>query len=372
MKKEYHFIKEIREQPEVVKQTLQDLDQQLKSIAQKYHDKVDRIIMTGCGDPYLLGKGAVYAFENWAKIPAEAIEAADLSMYRRETMDEKSLVILISSSGKTIKVIDSAKAAKEAGAPRFGLVNLVPSSLTENVDEYLQTRAGWSDSFPTKQTITALAALLSLALHWAEISSSLPKKKIDSLRDELYSDMPAKMQACLKLEADMERLSKEYLEAPIYAFVGSGPNLCTGLLAAAKMKETSQSRSEACNLEEYAHLHGLSLKPGDPVFLLTYPGAIGKACLDLSKRILVNDGRITVVGPESEKENWQEVKCHYFSVPDHSEIFAPLLCWIPLQMFAYYVSINKDRNPDKPIDHRDILEKSYDIYTSPLEGWDER
>ena len=372
MKKEYQFIEEIREQPEKVRRTLLDLDQQIRKIAEQYHDKVDRIIMTGCGDPYLLGLGAVYAFEKWAKIPAEAIEAAELSQYRTDMINEKTLVILISSSGKTIKVLDSAKIAKEAKAPSFGLVNLAPSSLTEEVDSYIQTKAGWSDSFPTKQTTTALAVLLSLALYWAELSKTLPKATVENLRNELYTEVPAKMQKCLELEKDMERLSEEYLEAPIYAFVGSGPNLCTALLSAAKMKETSQSRSEACNLEEYAHLHGLSLKPGDPIFLFSCPGIISDAGLGLSKRILVNGGKLTVVGPESEKPKWQDTKCHFISVPDHTELFASLLCWVPLQIFAYYTAIKKDRNPDKPIDHKDILEDSYDIYSSPLEGWDER
>lgn len=372
MKREYHFIKEIREQPERLRETLLELDPQIKKIAEKYHDKVDRIIMTGCGDPYLLGLGAVYAFENWAKIPAASIEAAELSMYRNDLINEKSLVILISSSGKTIKVIDSAAAAKKANAPNFALVNLAPSSLTEQVDEYLQTKAGWSDSFPTKQTTTALAVLLALALHWAAFSGMLSKEKIDLFRDELYNGVPEMMGKCLELEEEIRKLSEEHLDAPIYTFIGSGPNLCTALLSAAKMKETSQSRSEACNLEEYAHLYGLSLKPNDPVFLLTYPSNIGKAGYDLSKRILVNEGRLIVVGPESEYHNWQNVKCRYFSVPDHTEIFAPLISWIPLQLFAYFTSINKGRNPDKPIDHKDILEESYDIYTSPLEGWDER
>jgi len=371
MKKEYHFIKEIREQPEVIRKSLEAAEPLVKEIAQKYAGKVERIIMTGCGDPYILGIGASYAFENWAKVPAESIEAAELSMSRSRLFNDKTLVILISSSGKTIKVIDSARLAIKNHAPHFGLTNLVPSTLTEISQDYIQTRAGWSDSFPTKQTTTALAILLALALEWAELAETLKKSEITALRKELYEDVPKAVAACLLLEDEMKALAEKYLNAPIYAFVGSGPNLCTAMLSAAKMKETSQSRSEACNLEEYAHLHSLSLKPGDPVIFFPYPGVYGKAYREITKRILTYGGKLIVVAPEKEKPHWQEIDSEFFAVPNHSEMFGALISWIPLQMFAYHTSIGKGRNPDKPIDHQDI-ESSYTIYTSPLEGWEDR
>jgi glucosamine--fructose-6-phosphate aminotransferase (isomerizing) len=292
-------------------------------------------------------------------------------MSRTGLLNDKTLVILISSSGKTIKVIESARLAIDNHAPIFGLTNLVPSSLTEISQDYIQTQAGWSDSFPTKQTTTALAVLFALALEWAELSGTLPNDEITALRQELYKDVPKAVEACLLLDNEMKALAEKYLNAPIYAFVGSGPNLCTAMLSAAKMKETSQSRSEACNLEEYAHLHSLSLKPGDPVFFIPYQGTYGVAYREISKRILAYGGKLIVVAPEKEKLNWQEIGSDFFAVPDHSEMFGPLISWIPLQIFAYHTSIGKGRNPDKPIDQKDI-EIGYNIYTSPLEGWDDR
>jgi glucosamine--fructose-6-phosphate aminotransferase (isomerizing) len=371
MTKEYHFIKEIREQPEVIQKSLDTAKSFVKEIAQKYVGKVDRIIMTGCGDPYMLGIGAVYAFENWAKIPAESIEAAELSMSRRELLNEKTLVILISSSGKTIKVINSARLAVESNAPHFGLTNLVPSSLTEVSTTYIQTQAGWSDSFPTKQTTTAYAVLIALALEWAELAGTMPEEEISRLRKSLFEDLPKAAATCLKLDTKMKSIAQECLDAPIYTFVGSGPNLCTAMLAAAKMKETSQSRSEACNLEEYAHLHILSLKPEDPVFFIPYAGVYGKAYREITKKVLGHGGRLYVVVPEEEAAKWQEMDAKVFVVPDHPEMFGPILSWIPLQLFAYHISIGKRRNPDKPIDYQQF-EIGYDIYTSPLEGWEDR
>jgi len=370
MTKEYHYIKEILEQPEKIRKTLLETDAHVKEIAQKYCGKVDRILMTGCGDPYMLGIGAVYAFEQWAGIPAESIEAAETSLYRSDLINERTLVILISSSGKTIKTIDSAKFAIERNAPHFGLVNLAPSSLTEVTKDYIQTQAGWSDSFSTKQTTTAQAVLLSLALYWAEFSGKMKKERVAQLRHELYEGVPEMVSECFKLDGAMKDLANKFLAAPIYSFIGSGPNISTAMLSTAKMIETSQSRAWFSNLEEFAHLFQISQQPGDPVFIFHNTGPSAVSSLNLSEQISACGGYPIIVGPVSEKEKFSK-KCIYCAVPNHDEIFDPIVSWIPVQLFSYYVSIGKERNPDKPINHSEI-EMKYSIYTSPLEGWDKR
>ncbi len=369
---EYHFIKEIREQPEKIKKTLLTTDEKIKMIVDKYFGKVERIILTGCGDPYMLGCGSVYAFEEWAMMPAESVEAAELSIYRRNLINKKVLFILISSSGKTLKVIDSARLVMEKQAPHFALVNQVPSPLTDIVSEYIQTQADRSDSFPTKQTTTALATLFSMALYWAEHTQILDQQKIIGFRNDLNEKIPNCIQQCLELESDMKELARMYADSSIFTFIGSGPNLCTALLSAAKMKETSQSRAEACNIEEYAHLHNLSLQKDDPIFLFTHNQKIGNQAYQIANRILPYGGRLIVIGPSKEEHTWKDVSVEYICVPDHDEIFSPLVNWIPMQLFAYYVSIYKGKNPDKPVGHDKIFESGYDIYTSPLDGWDER
>lgn len=370
-KRKYHFIKEIYEQPEVIHETLKELDPLLNQIVHKYYKQVERILFVGCGDPYMIGIAAAYAFEMWAKLPAYAIEAAEFSMYRK-LADEKTLIILITSSGKTVKVIDSARIAYELGAPMIALTNLVPSPITDETDQVLQTQAGWSDSFPTKQTSTALAALFGLALYWAEKKSTMPEEMVSKFRSELYERVPEIVTTSLKLDAQMESLAEQWIDAPIYSFIGSGTNMVTAMLGAAKMKETSQSRSEYSNLEEYAHLHCLSLKKGDPVFIITEPGSMGERNRLVCQHIKANGGDVAVIGPEKEKELWKEMDVKYYEVPDHNAIFGPLVLWIPLQLFAYHTSVKKNRNPDRPPQSgpMDYLQKI--IYTSMLEGWEDR
>lgn len=367
----FHFIKEIHEQPEVIEKTLKHTDPMLKELAEKFSKQINRILLVGCGDPYMVGIAAAYAFEIWAKLPAYAIEAAEFSMYRK-LADENTLIILITSSGKTVKVIDAARIAEQLGAPTIALTNLVPSPITDETELVIQTQAGWSDSFPTKQTSTAMAVLFALALHWAKQKNTMPANEIEQLRHELYDEVPGLVREALNLENSMQALAQQWIQSPIYTFIGSGTNFVTAMLGAAKMKETSQSRSEYSNLEEYAHLHCLSLKEDDTVFLITEPGSMGERNRLVCEHIKANGGRVAVIGPAREKQLWDRLDGKYYEVPDHHVLFGPLVSWIPLQLFAYHTSVEKNRNPDRPPQHgpMDYLQKI--IYTSMLEGWEDR
>jgi glucosamine--fructose-6-phosphate aminotransferase (isomerizing) len=372
MTKEYHFIQELRAQPNVVRESLKFAQDRIKSLAETFAGKIDRVVMIGCGDPYMLSVAAALAFEKWAGVETEAVEAAEFSQYRNPAMlNERTLVVLITSSGKTVKVIDGARIAHQHHAPVFALTNRVPSPITDETDNILQTQAGWSDSFPTKQTTCALALLNALALEWAKRANTYDASKLLALENELWQ-IPDKMQQTLQLEARMQEIANRFLDAPIYQYIGSGPNLATALLGAAKIKETSQGRAEASNVEEFAHLHGLSMKEGDPIFIVTEPGAIGERNRLIGKWILTNGGIPLVVGPTAEKAAWAGLDAEFIEVPDHDEMFGSLISLLPLQMFAHYTAIGKQRNPDRPPERGDMQYIQQVIYTSVLEGWENR
>ncbi len=373
MTKEYHFIRELREQPGVVRASLEAEHDKLQALAQRYAGRIQRVVLTGCGDPYMLALSAAYAFEKWAGVPAAAVEAAEFSLYGNpELLDERTLVALITSSGKTVKVIDAARIARQRGAPTFALTNRVPSPISAETELVVQTRAGRSDAFPTKQTTTALALLDLLALLWARAANTLSHTTVDRCMDELCVRIPAAMEETLALEPQMRDLALRFLDAPIYQYIGSGPNLGTALLGAAKIKETSQGRAEASNVEEFAHLHGLAMQEGDPIFIVTAPGAIGERNRLIAKWILTNGGVPLVVGPAADKRAWAGLDVTFIEVPDHDELFGPLVSLLPLQMFAYYIAVGRGRNADRPPDRDDMKYIQEIIYTSMLEGWENR
>jgi glucosamine--fructose-6-phosphate aminotransferase (isomerizing) len=373
MLKEHFYRKEMQEQPEAIRRTLEETDAQIQALASRYAGQIDHVLLIGCGDPYMLGQAAVYALESWTGVKAEAIEAAEFSLYRYTTLDARTLVIAITSSGKTVKAVDAARLARRAGAKTLALTNLVPSPICNEVDDIIQTRSTPSNSFPTLTTTIALAALYNLALHWSQVKKNLPAEQSNSLRKELMERIPLAVEHALSLEPEMQSLAGKLKNAPIFTFLGSGANSVTAQLGAAKLKEISQSRSEATNLEEYAHLFSLSIQPDDPIFLITADAPIDERNRMVAKFIQGMRGQLFVVGPQKLKGGWEELGVSFIPVDDHSEMFGPIIAWIPLQLFAYHVSLGKGCNPDKPLNRGEMepyIQKI--IYTSLLDGWEER
>jgi glucosamine--fructose-6-phosphate aminotransferase (isomerizing) len=373
MEKEFFYFKEMMEQPQAIRRTLEETDDQVKALAAQYAGQIKQVLLVGCGDPFMLGQAAVYALENWAHVNAEAIEAAEFSLYRHATLDAQTLVIAITSSGKTVKVVDSARLARRAGAKTLALTNLAPSPICDEVDDVLQTRSTPSNSFPTLTTTIALAALYNLALHWSQASGKLDLEKFNALHQELVNKIPHCVENALRLEPEMKTLANKIISAPIFTFLGSGPNWPTAQLGAAKLKEISQSRSEAANLEEYAHLFSLSIQADDPIFLITADTPIDERNRMVAKYIQGMRGQLYVVGPQNLKAGWEELGVQFIPIDNHSEMFGPIAAWIPLQLFAYHVSLGKGCNPDKPLNRGEMepyIQKI--IYTSLLDGWEKR
>ncbi len=373
MVKEFFYHKEMLEQPRSIRRTLEETDSQVQSLSTRYAQEIDQVLLVGCGDPFMLSQAAVYAFESWAGVKAEAIEAAEFSLYRHTALNARTLVIAITSSGKTVKAVDAARLARRSGAKTLALTNLVPSPICAEVDDVIQTRSTPSNAFPTLTTTIALAALYNLALHWSQLSQKLPVDRFNALGKELKERIPSAVENALAHEPLMQTLAGKLKNAPIFTFLGSGPNWTTAQLGAAKLKEISQSRSEASNLEEYAHLFSLSIQPEDPIFLITADASIDERNRMVAKFIQGMRGQLHVVGPGKLKDGWEELGVAYIPVDDHSEMFGPLVAWIPLQQFAYHVSLGKGCNPDKPLNRGEMepyIQKI--IYTSLLDGWEKR
>jgi glucosamine--fructose-6-phosphate aminotransferase (isomerizing) len=85
-----------------------------------------------------------------------------------------------------------------------------------------------------------------------------------------------------------------------------------------------------------------------------------------------NGADAIVVGAAAEKEAWEQLGARFVEVPDHDKMFGPLISLLPLQLFAYFIAVGKERNPDRPPDRGDMEFIQKVIYTSVLEGWEKR
>ena len=364
------FLKELREQPAAVAATVADGRETVEGAASELANDTDRLVLTGCGDPYFAAQAAVYPIERWTRLPAEAVDGLEFRVWRAEVVNERTLVVGISQSGKTIQVIESVRLAHERGARTLGVTNTPDGPLAHLVDRLLLTAGGPSYSFPTRTTTTAAATLMDLALALAERRGVMTADEVSDHRRILGQVLPEKMESALDLEGDLLALAHAWQSKRHFAFIGSGPGFAAALIGAAKINETSRLPAEADQLEEYGHLHVFGIQQGTPLVFLS-PSARTAARVKAMVEFALGRGHpIAIVCSEEAASSWRSLGAYVFALPEVDELFSPLLYAVPLQLLAYGLAVTLGHNPDRPEGFDNVAIQKM-IYTGLLEGWND-
>ena len=176
---EHFMLKEIHEQPEVIKNTISPfLEDGIHSLLDKMPDfsKYNKIVIVACGSAMhagLIGKNEI---EELANIPVE-VEIASEFRYKKLFIDENSLVIAISQSGETADTLAAVKIAKEMKATTLGIINRVDSTIARNTDYVFYTKAGIEKAVATTKAYSAQIAILSLI----SLNIAIRNKLIDDI-----------------------------------------------------------------------------------------------------------------------------------------------------------------------------------------------
>jgi glucosamine--fructose-6-phosphate aminotransferase (isomerizing) len=362
------FIKELREQPAAVAETISDQKESVEAAASELASDIDRLIMTGCGDPYFAAQAAIYPIERWVGLPADAIDALEFRVWRGEVVNERSLVVGISQSGKTIQVVESVRLARERGARTLGVTNTPDGPLADLVDRLLLTAGGPSYSFPTRTTTTATATLMNLALAIAERRGVMSAHAVSNHREILGRVLPETMERALDLEADLLALARSWQSHRHFAFIGSGPGFAAALIGAAKINETCRLQAEADQLEEYGHLHVFGIQRGTPLLFVSPSERTATRVKAMVNFALERGHPTAILCSEATASSWRLLGAHVFALPEIDELFSPLLYAVPLQLLAYGLALTLGRNPDRPEGFDNVAIQKM-IYTGLLEGW---
>jgi len=235
--------------------------------------------MTGCGDSVAALGGARLLLEQILNIPCEAVQALDFAYYDNRCVGEKSLVIMLSSSGATLRTLEAMYVAREKGAQTLALSNTPGSILMEECTRGLiihATRKGW----PTQASTAAMAMVMQLGLDMARELSSYPTQELDVLQKEL-DGVPAIMREVTdNVQEKVKELAKLWSEKEMYLFCAGGPSFSGAFFGTAKIKESTPNYAVAIPLEEFHHYN--SIKENDPIFLIAPTGPACRALVTLS------------------------------------------------------------------------------------------
>ncbi|MEL6812166.1 MAG: glutamine--fructose-6-phosphate transaminase (isomerizing), partial [Bacteroidota bacterium] len=247
-----HFmLKEINEQPDVIKDTYRGrllADQGIIKLGGledhiKKFTNADRIIIVACGTSWHAGLVAEYIFEDWARVPVE-VEYASEFRYRNPIITEKDVVIAISQSGETADTLAAIKLAKERGAFVYGVCNVVGSTISRETHSGTYTHAGPEIGVAsTKAFTTQITVLTMIALRIANAKGTISQSDYMMHLRELEM-IPKHVAEALKSEDKIKEIAYVFKDAANFLYLGRGYNFPVALEGALKLKEISYIHAE--------------------------------------------------------------------------------------------------------------------------------
>jgi glucosamine--fructose-6-phosphate aminotransferase (isomerizing) len=349
---EHFMLKEIHEQPKVVRDTINSvvkdgkIDFSSVGLTDEEMNKITQIYIVACGSAYHVGMAAQYVIEDMTSIPVR-VELASEFRYRKMKLAKDSLVIIISQSGETADSLAALREAKDKGIKTLGIVNVVGSSIAREADNVFYTLAGPEISVATtKAYSTQLIACYLLAMQFAVARGEMENTECEALLKELYT-IPEKIE---KILADKERLqwfANKLAGAKDAFFIGRGIDYAISLEGSLKMKEISYIHSEAYAAGELKHGPISLIEDGILVIsVLTQQDLYEKT---VSNMVEVKSRGASLMGLTTYGNySMEDLADFTVYIPQTDSHFAGSLSVIPLQLLGYYVSVAKGYDVDKP------------------------
>lgn len=349
---EHFMLKEIFEQPKALKDTLagrlhddkvilQEVDLSPAEVA-AFH----KVEIVACGTAYhagLVGRGLI---ERWAKIPVE-VDIASEFRYRSPLIDDKTLVIVISQSGETADTLAALRESKRKGARVVAITNVVGSSVAREAHDVIHTWAGPEIAVAsTKAYTTQIEAMILLALYLTQAKGTMPHEWITEIISELRM-IPDKAEQILKQAGRIKELAGCFESVDSTFFIGRGLDWAVAQEGSLKLKEISYIHAEAYAAGELKHGTLALITEKTPVIALATQRDLYEKTLSNVLEVKARDAKVigfTFEGNHDFDKSVDEV----FYLPLTANELSPILTVIPLQLLAYYVSLARGNDVDKP------------------------
>ena len=346
---EHFMMKEMHEQPRVVKDTLNyfvrdgEIDLSEIGLTDKEVNDTHNIIITACGSAYHVGVVMQYLIEKLARVPVR-VELASEFRYRNPILHPKDLVIVISQSGETADSLAALRLAKEHNIKTLAIVNVVGSPLSKQADKVLYTKAGPEISVATTKAYSAqLIAGYLIALKFAKTKSCISDNEYKRLLGELFT-LPEKIQSILDDREYIQRFAFANKNKDKVFFIGRGIDYAICLEGSLKLKEISYIHSEAYASGELKHGTISLIEKGTLVLGVLTQGALREKEISNLIEVKSRGAQVVTVG----EDTVPSLSRTAFKIPPTSEYFAASLAIIPLQLFAYYISVLRGNDVDNP------------------------
>ncbi len=342
-----HFmLKEIHEQPLALSQTLAGISDAVERVI-KVILKADKVILVGAGTSYHASLLGALAISNLAGIWSTAIISSEAKWYLKG-LSSNDVVIAVSQSGETIDTLLAVREARKRGAFVIALSNVVDSAIPRESDASIYTRAGPEIGVAATKTFTTQVATLTyLAIKLGEYRGTLSNDEASSLKSSLR-EIPDIVSKVISIhEARAKELARGLASKQSAFYLGRGLGLPTSMEGALKLKEIAYIHAEAYPAGESKHGPIALVEEGFPVFFTILGKEDSELLRSNIEEMKARYAWTVGVVPSSEEEVIKLLH-EAFIMPSLSMYIAPIAYIVPYQLIAYYTSVTRGFNPDKP------------------------
>ena len=350
-----HFmLKEIFEQPETIQDTIRGrvypeenkIYLEEVKLSDDFLKKLTKINIIACGTSYHAGLVGKFLFENLAGIATE-VDIASEFRYRSPLLSKDMLTIIISQSGETADTLAALRLAKQSGCPTLAICNAIGSSASREADNVLYTHCGPEIGVASTKAFTGqLTSIYLLAMDWAYRRKTISAERFKVLISELW-DVSVRVKEVLNNAKLVEKLAKIYSDKRDFLYLGRNINYPIALEGALKLKEISYIHAEGYPAGEMKHGPIALIDENMPVMVIATKSAVYEKILSNIEEVKARGGKVIAIATQGD-EQIKAKSDHQIFLPDVDELFYPFFTVIPMQLFAYYVSVHLGCDVDQP------------------------
>lgn len=328
------MLDEIREQPEVLRRTIEGERDKVTRIGDFLRQKdIDVIILVARGSSDNAALFGRYLLEITTGIPVSLSAPSIFTLYNAKLRLKRAVVIGVSQSGEGVDINLVLDRAKEQGAFTIGITNEAGSSMARIADETLLIHAGREKSVAATKTYTGQM------LHFYLLASAIGDKRLN------YQQIPDYVEKALELQPQVEQIAQRYSFMENCVVVGRGLNYGNSYELALKLMETCYVVAERFSSADFFHGPLAIVERRFPVVLFGPTGVTQPSSIDLLKRL--KELHADSLSITNNKEI-AELSGQSLLLPDIDESLTPIPFAVPAQMFAAYLSEAKGLDPDAP------------------------
>ena len=349
---EHFMLKEIHEQPESILRTVTPrIEDGLPSLAEcgitpEKIKEFRNIYIVACGTAMHAGMVGKYVIEKLARVPV-IVDIASEFRYREPLIGEGDLIIIISQSGETADSLEAMRLAKKLGAKTLAIVNAKGSSIAREADMLIYTHAGPEIAVAsTKAYMVQIAVMYLFGFELALAKGKITEEECRRLT-ALLLETPGYIEKILARKDELHTIAESLVKAESLLYIGRGLDYALSMEGSLKLKEISYIHSEAYAAGELKHGTISLIYDGMPVIAVDTQKALHEKTVSNIKEVKAR-GAMTILVCGDSYAPEKDIADYCFRLPEIDDLLMPMMGVVPLQLIAYYTSVMRGNDVDKP------------------------